>query len=186
MTKYKTRNNSPGSLTKYVVYALALPAMYFAMTPEITGNFTEGQARGFRVAAVKLIKDAKGAEGSDYMAYSLLQIQSGKVDLTSVSFLLPQDVVNVFPNSGDENRAIVLERHPDSQLIEYRFGNTHSSTSRYRAFKDRIEPVSYRITMGMGLLFGAIILLIPVWIVSAVINAIWNAVASRKKSSDAA
>ena len=181
MTKDKAK-----TLTKYVVYAVALPAMYFAMTPEITGNFTESQARGFRIAAVKLIKDAKDPKGAEYMAYSLAQLQSGKVDLTSVSFLLPQDVTNIFPDIGDTNKATVLERHPDWQLIEYQFGNTHSSTSRYRAFKDRIEPVSYRITMGMGLLFGAIVLLIPVWIVSALINAIWNAIAGRKKSSDAA
>lgn len=186
MTNSRTKDRSPGSLTKYVVYALALPAMYFVVTPEFTGNFTESQARHFRVAAVKLIKDAKGAEGSDYRAYSLLQLQSEKVDLASVSFLLPQDVVNVFPDSGDLNRATVLERHSDWQLIEYHFGNTHDSVSRYRAFKDRIEPVSYRVTGGVGLIFGAIVLLVPVWIVSAVINWIWNEVAGRKKSSDVA
>ncbi|MSQ53031.1 MAG: hypothetical protein EXR28_14215 [Betaproteobacteria bacterium] len=181
MAKQATIDRSPGSLTKYVVYALALPVMYFAMTPEITGNFNEGQARGFRVAAVKQIKDANGAAATDYFAYTLLQIQSGKIDMASVSFLLPQNIVNVFPDSGDENSATVLERHLDWQLIEYRFGNSYSSTSRYRAFKDRVEPVSYRITMGIGLFFGAIFLLIPVWIVSAAINAIWNAVTRRNE-----
>jgi hypothetical protein len=186
VTKDKAQNRSPGSLTKYVVYAVALPVMYLAMTPKITGNFTENEARGFRIAAVKSMKDAKDAKGAEYIAYSLAQIQSGKVDLQAVSFLLPQDVTNVYPDSGDTNEATVLERHSDWQLVEYRFGNSHSSTSQYRAFKDRIEPVSYRITMHMGLLFGAILLLVPAWIVAALVNAIWNAIAGRKKSSDAA
>lgn len=186
MTKDKTEDRCPGSRTQYVVYAVALPAMYFAMTPETTGNFSEAQARGFRVAAVRLIKDDKGVKGPDYVALSLAQLQSGAVDLATVTFLLPEDVVDVFPDSGDLNRATVLERHPDRQLVEYRFGNTYDSTSRYLAFRDRIEPVSYRITMGPGLLMGAIVLVLPVWIVSILVNAIWNAIAGRKNSSDAA
>ena len=185
MTTTTTKDRSPGSLTKFVVYAVALPAMYFFMTPTVTGNFTEGHARGFRVAAARQIEDAKGVKSVGYISYSLAQVQSGDIDLTSVSFLLPQEVTNIHPDSGDMNEATVLERHPDWQLIEYRFGNTHNSTSLYRAFKDRIEPLSYRMTMHFGLFVGAIVLLIPVWIVSALINAIWNAIAGRKKSSDA-
>jgi hypothetical protein len=183
--KERTKS-SPGHLTHFVVYVVALTAMYFASTPEVTEHFTEGQERDFHVAAIKLIKDANGVEGPVYMAYSLQLLKSGKVDLASVSFLLPQDAVNVFPDSGDINKATVLERHSDWQLIEYQFGNSHDSISRYRAFKDRIEPVSYRMTMNVGLFLGAIVLLIPVWIVSAVINAVWKAVTGRRKSGDKA
>lgn len=163
------------------MYALALTAVYFASTPEVTGNFTEREGRDFHVAAVRLTKDANDA---NYVAYSLAHLDAGKVDLASVSFLLPEDVINI--TGGDLHKVTVLERHPDWQLIEYHYGNTHDSISRYRAFKDRIEPISYRITMHIGLFFGAIVLLIPAWIVSALINRIWNAVAGRKQSSDVA
>jgi len=181
VTDDKPKRSFPGHLTGLVVYAAALIALYFQSTPEVTGSFTEKQQRDFHVAAVRLGKDAND---TSYAAYSLAQVKAGKVDLASMSFLLPRDVIDI--PGGDLHKVTVVERHPDWQLVEYRYGNTHDSISRYRAFKDRIEPVSYRITMHMGLAFGAIVLLIPAWIVSAVVNAIWNAVARRKKSSDAA
>ena len=53
MTKGTTKRNSPGSKTHFVVYAAALTALYFWSTPEITGNFTQSQERGFYVAAVR-------------------------------------------------------------------------------------------------------------------------------------
>lgn len=175
--------SSPGRLTHFVVYAVALTVMYFARTPEITGNFTENQASHFHVAAVRL--KAEPNKGG-YAAYSLAQLNSGKVDLASLSFLLPQDVIasDALGIVGhDTHRVRVLERHPDWQLVEYQYGNTHDSVSRYRAFKDRIEPVSYRVTMHMGLMLAAIVLLFPAWIVGAIINAIWNAIARRRTSN---
>lgn len=178
MTNGKTKGNSPGALTHVVVYAIAFTAMYLAITPEVTGSFTESQARGFRVATVSLKETAPEEK---YAAYSLaaLRAQPRTIDLSSKSFLLPQDVTNIFPDSGDTNKVTVLERHQDWQLVEYQFGNTHNSVSRYRAFKDRIEPVSFRVTMGPGIMLYAIVLLIPAWIVSALINAVWNAAAGR-------
>ena len=179
MAEDKKKDRSPGNLTQFVVYGVMLTAMYFASTPEITGNLTERQEQDFHVAAVRL---KKGADDSKIVVYSLYLLKAGKVDLASVSFLLPQDVVDI--PGGDTNEATVLERHPDWQLVEYHFGNTHNSVSRYRAFKDRIEPVSYRVTMHFGIFVSAIVLVIPALIVAAVINAIWNKVARRKKTPD--
>ncbi len=181
VAKTGTKGSSPGSLTHVVVYAIAFWAMYLAITPVVTGNYTENQARGFRVAAVSLNETEPEKK---YSVYSLadLRAQPRTIDLSSKSFLLSQDVTNLFPDTGDTNRVTVLERHPDWQLVEYQFGNTHNSVSKYRAFKDHIEPVSYRVTMGPTLMIYAIFLLVPVWIVSAVINAIWSAVARRRKS----
>ena len=183
MKKDKTKGNSPGYLTHLVVYAVAVTAMYFVSTPEVTGNFTERQERDFHVAAVKLTKDATDAT---YVAFSLAQLKTGKVDLASVSFLLPEGDIKINVQGADLHKVTVLERHPDWQLVRYDYGNTHDSTSRYRAFKDRIEPVSYRITMDMGLFVSAIVLLIPASIVSALFNAIWRAIARRKKAVDVA
>src|SRR5438552_455272 len=141
-TEEKTKGSSPGYLTYLVVYVVMVTAMYFASTPEVTGNFTERQERDFHIAAVSLTKAAKD---TSYVAFSLAQFKTGKVDLASVSFLLPQGDIKI--DVPGLHKVTVLERHPDWQLVEYHYGNTHDSISRYRAFKDRIEPVSYRITM---------------------------------------
>jgi hypothetical protein len=153
--------------------------MYFTSTPEVVGNFSEREERDFHVAAVRL---KMGANESKFVGYSLSYINSGKVDLASVSFLLPEESIDI--PGGDIHTVTILEHHPDWQLVEYRYGNTHDSVSRYRAFKGRIEPVSYRITMHPGVVFWALVLLIPAWLIGALINAVWNALA-RRRTSDA-
>ena len=178
----KANGSSPGWLTHLVVYVVAVTAMYFGSTPEVTGDFSERQERDFHIAAVKRKKDANDA---DYVAVTLAALKAGKVDSASMSFLLPQDVVDISPG-GDLHKVTVLERHPDWQLVKYNYGNTHDSVSRYRAFKDHIEPVSYRLTMDMGLFFSAIALLIPASLVSVLINAIWRLVARKKKAPNVA
>lgn len=183
MTEDKTKKNSPGCLTNVVVYAIMLTAMYFAITPQVTGNFTENEASDFHVVAIRL---KKGANDSNYVPYSLARLMVEKVDSVSVSFLLPEDIIYIDDFGSDLHKVTVLEHYPDSQLIEYHYGNTHHSISTYRAFKDRIEPISYRVTMHPGILFGAIVLLIPARIVSTLINAIWSAVVRKKKSPNAA
>ena len=183
MEPNKTKGDSPGCLTHVVLYAVAVVPMYFASTPEVTGNFHVGQQRDFHIAAVTQTKDANDAT---VVPLSLAYLKTGKVDLASVSFLLPPGDIKVQDTGHDLHKVTVLERHQDWQLVEYHFGNSHDSISRYRAFKDRIEPVSYRNTMHMGLFVGAIILLVPVAIISFLINAIWKAVARRRKASDVA
>jgi hypothetical protein len=180
--KEKPHDRSPGGLTHLAVYIVAASALYFGSTPEVTGNFTERQENDFHIAAVRI---GKGALDADYSVVTLAQIKAQKVDVAAFTFLLPQDVVDLHPG-GDLHKATVLERHPDWQLVKYDYGNTHDSVSKYRAFKDRIEPVSYRQTMDMGMMFSAILLLIPVSLVSALINAIWRLVARRRGGANPA
>ena len=175
-----TKRRSPVFVTQLVVYAVMLVAMYFISTPEVTGTLTEGQERDFHVAAVNSTKDANP------VAVSLAQLKARTVDLSSTSFLLPEGNIKMNVQGGDLHMVTVLERHPGWQLVEYRYGNTHDSISRYRAFKDHIEPVSYRITMHPGLIFGAVVLLLPAWIVSALINVVWRRVVGRRKTPDVA
>ncbi len=182
-TKQKTKGRSPGRLTHLVVYVVAVTAMYFVRNPEVTGNYSEMQERDFRIAAVSLTKDATNAS---YASFSLAQLKTGKVDVGSLSFLLPQGDTKIHIPGSDSQTVTVLERHPDWQLVEFHYWNTHYTISRYRAFKDRIEPVSYRIAMDMLLLPAAIVLLIPSAIVSALINAIWKRVDRRRKTSEVA
>lgn len=176
----KMKADSPGCLTHIVLFVVAATVLYFVSTPEVTGSLTEGQERDFHVAAASVVKDGNASE---IVAVSLAQIKAGKVDLASVSFLLPQGDIKINAQS-DYHKVTVLERHADWQLVEYRFGNTHDSTSRYRAFRDRIEPISYRITADIGIFFSALVLLVLTTIVSAIINAAWRRVAGRKKAAN--
>jgi|SRR5579859_97695 len=168
---------SPGYVTHLVVYVLAVTVMYFVSTPEITGKLSDRQQRDFHVAAFS---------PSTNVAYpvSLAQLNDGKVDLGSVSFLAPPGDITVSASGHDLHKVTVLERHPDWQLVEYHYGNSHDSKSRYRAFKARIEPVSYRVTMDIGLFLSAVILVVPAWIVAALINAVWNRAARMTKRSE--
>jgi len=118
-TKEKTKGSSPGFLTHLLVYGVAVTAMYFASTPEVTGNFTERQERDFHIAAVSR---AKGAKEARYVGISLAQLKAGKVDLASVSFLLPPGDIKISIPSSDVHKVTVIERHPDWQLVEYYFG----------------------------------------------------------------
>lgn len=176
-TKKATRS-SAGTWVFLVVYAASVAWMYVASTPEITGSFSEREERTFRVAAVK----ASGASGQrEYVVYTLARLRQPGVDLSQISFLLPEKVVSI--PGGDLHRATVLEDHTSWQLIQYDFGNTHSSISRYRAFKDRIEPISYRVTFHPGIVISGFLLLIPALIAAALANWIGRAIASRRASS---
>ena len=180
VTQAKTNDHSPGRWTHFALYVAMVTIMYFASTPEIVGNLSESEERHFHVAAVRL---KQGANESKFVGYSLQYLKSGKVDLVSVSFLLPEGIIDI--PGGDIHTVTVLERHPDWQLVEYGYGNTHDSVSRYRAFKDRVEPVSYRITMHPGIFLWALILVIPAGLLGALFNAVWNA-ARRRRGFDAA
>jgi hypothetical protein len=157
-----------------------LTPLYLSSTREVTGSLDERQLRDFHVAALRA---AKGPEGPAYVAYSLAQLRAGKAEPAPVSFLLPPGNIRIQAAGHDLHEVSVLERHPDWQLVEYRYGNTHNSTSRYRAYRDRVEPVSYRLTMDMGLVFSAIVLLVPSSIAAALINFIWTAIARRRHPS---
>jgi hypothetical protein len=179
--KGKAKESSPGCLTHIVIYVMAVVTMYhLSKTPEVTERFTEAQERDFHVAAVKLTKDVSDDK---YIGLSLAYIKAGRIDLSSVTFLLPEGEIKVTIPGSDVNNVTVLERHPEWQLIQYYYGNSHDSISRYRAFKDRIEPVSYQPVMNIGLAFGAIVLVGPALLVSFLINGIWNRVARRKRTA---
>jgi hypothetical protein len=171
----KRKGRSPGFLTHLVLYAVAVTVLHMTATAEIKDNF-DRHARDFHIAALNLRKDTNEAR---FRTVALADLRAGKVDLASVSFLLPESKIEI--PSSDLHDVRVLERHPDWQLVEYRYGNTHDSTSRYRAFKDRIEPLTYRLTMDPGLFFSALLLILPVMLVAALINAFWRFVDRRRQ-----
>ena len=171
------KRNSPGLITFLVLYAAGLTAFYSTTTtlPEpTTANFTEAQERDFHIAAVPLRQKRATLA---IVVTSLAEIKAGEVDPAAIGFLLPEGHIDVQVPGHDLNQVTVLERHPDWQLVEYRFSNAHNSVSRYRAFTDHIEPVSYRSYAGAQALFPAIGLLIPAALLSWFINFVWRQVA---------
>jgi hypothetical protein len=92
----------------------------------------------------------------------------GTVDMGR-TFLLPHGGARI-PSAGDSYRFDVLEDHGSWQLVEVVFRNTHSSWSRYRAYADRVEPVSYRTDGSFSALLPMLVL-----IVAAFVLALWVA-----------
>jgi hypothetical protein len=180
--KEPREDKSPGRWTFLVVYVAMVGVMYAVSTPEIAGSsLTEREERYFFVV-VDQLKPANANER--YQAASLRWLKSSKPDPTTVNFLLPEGAIEIYQGEGhDLHSATVLERHPEWQLVEYKYANTHSSVSRYRAYRDRVEPVSFRYGFGVAHAFSGVILVIPALIVAALVNLVWNIIARARRGA---
>lgn len=152
-----------------LIYGSCLIVMYFATTPKQTRDFTGQTADEFTVAGVKT---SSKVEGGKYRVFNLERVNSGNLDLSDITFLLPQKSITIYV--GDVHSAQILEDHGEWQLVAFYYSNTRTSTSIYRAFQDRVEPVSYRITSSVGHFFGAIALLVPALLLSLAGTVILN------------
>ena len=170
-----TESNSPKSQPKtsggrifIVVYLLCLIGMYFISTPKETKDF-KGVAKGFII--VGFVK-TKSPENPEYKIFSLAALRSGNVDLSDITFLLPEKAIT--SDVGDIHPAKILEDHGEWQLVKINYSYTRMSTSIYRAYKDRIEPVSWKLKFSLGIFLSAIILFLPAFIVSIIIRDFLN------------
>jgi hypothetical protein len=75
----------------------------------------------------------------------------------------------------------VLEDHGDWQLVEYYHGNTAEVISRYRAFRDRIEPISFRVIADVGIAFVAMAMILPAMLLANLINRVQRWVRRRTR-----
>jgi hypothetical protein len=166
----KSQPKTPGCLIFIVVYLLCLIGMYFTTNqPEETKDFTGRVAREFSIAGI--IK-TDSPQSRKYKVFSLEALNSGKIDLSDITFLLPEKAITI--DVGDIHHATILEDHVEWQLVAFNYSNTRTSTSTYRAYKDRIEPVAYKLTSQAGQAFAAIILVVPALILSMIIRAVLN------------
>ena len=83
------------------------------------------------------------------------QVPALKASGRKFTFLLTEKSGQL-PSQGDFYNYEVLEDRKTSQIIEVRYGNTHTSWSRYEAYEDRIVPLSYRTD-------GSILSLVPIF-----------------------
>ena len=173
-TDRKGRWISWGCMTFIVIYGSCLIVMYFATTRKQTEDFTGRTAHEFTVAG---IMTSNLVEEGSYRVFNLEHLNSGKIDLTDITFLLPQKSITIYV--GDIHSAEILEDNGEWQLVAFYYSNTRTSTSIYRAYQDRIEPVSYRLTSSVGHMFGAMTLLVPALVLSLIVTAILNWRANR-------
>ena len=144
----------------FVAFYLPLAGLvYFAATPEETRDFTQ-VAKQFRVMAMR-----------DGKPVSMTLAEVSKPG-PGVSFLLPRRVVEL--PGGDLHKATVLESQPDRQLVQYDYGNSIDSISRYRAFRDRVEPVFHRVTAYPALVISLAVVLLPAWLLALAVNWLWG------------
>lgn len=165
-------------MTFVVVYGLCLLVMYITSTPEQTQDFTGRTAHEFTVAA---FVTSNANEEDNYRVFNLERLNAGGLDFTNLTFLLPQKSITLYV--GDIHSAEILEDHGEWQLVAFYYSNTRTSTSIYRAYRDRIEPVSYTLTSSVGHVFGAVFLLVPALVLSLIVTAIFNWHTRRRRAT---
>ena len=134
--------------------------------PLITEDFSEQTSRSFSVAII----EASNA-GYEYGRRTLEVIRERDPELHSFSYLLPEQQITI--TVGDIHHATIIEDHGDWQLIEFNYSNTYIATSIYRAYEDRIEPVSYQMTSSVGdamLAMAITIVAVLLYLIGVLIN----------------
>ena len=164
------RRRGVGSLAFLAVYTLALVAMFLATSPpERSGADLAGLRNRFNVALVLAAEDGGAPR---YRGTTLAGLDEPGGRPAGATFLLSEPRIDV--EQRDIHRAVVVEDHGVWQLLEYHYSNTITSTSRYRAWADRVEPVAYRVTSHVGQAMYAMFLLVPAYGLSVLLAWWWR------------
>lgn len=178
--EHRNKRSSRGVFIFIAVYGVSLVALFVLSTPTETDDFTGPAAGHFTVAGIVAGGDAIE---QPYRVFSLARLNSGDLDLDGVSFLLPKPKITI--NVGDIHRAQILEDHGDWQLVQFNYSNTRTSTSVYRAYADRIEPVSYRLTSSPMHMFAVMLLFAVSLVITGIITGILKLRARRTQQTQA-
>jgi len=138
------KKHKVGCLVPLGIYVAVLIVGYWVTRPPlITDDFSEPISRSFSVA---IVEDT--GSGFRFGRRTLETTLERDPALPSLRYLLPHDEITI--DVGDFHYALILEDHGDWQLVEYDYSNTYMATSIYRAYDNRIEPVSYQVTASVG------------------------------------
>ena len=163
--KARNRRRRVGCLLPLLFYVLLLvPGYYLALPAPVTEDFTGRNAHLFYIAATT-------GEGK-YSTYSLEDLRSEDASERALTFLLNADQITI--EQGDIHHASVLEQHDDWQLVKFNYSNSHTSSSVYRAYTDRVEPVRYQMTSNVGHAMLMLALVIPAYLFAALYNFVRN------------
>lgn len=160
-----------GCLIPLGLYIAVLVIGFYATRPPlITEDFSGHVARSFWVATVR-----EADSGFEYGSVRLETILKREPALPSFRYLLPEQRITIYV--GDIHHASIIEDHGDWQLIEFNYSNTYMATSIYRAYADRVEPVSYQLESSVtdalvAMLFTAFA--VALYLLVALINFIRN------------
>lgn len=157
-----------------MLYCVSLALAYLLMRqPPVTGEFPEKVARRFNV-----LQTTGSSTDPSHRSISLSALRKQNPPAGNVRYRL--QVTELRLEESDISRVRVLEHHQDWQLIEFHYANTHTSISVYRAFDDRIEPLSFQITSHVGMGFAAVALFFVVGVLSLIIGTVWRWRARRR------
>ena len=134
---------------------------------EAFGDFGGQAARTFSVAVV-----IEEQDGFEYLRTTLETINSRHPELPPERYLLPVPEIRM----SYENFYVVkvLEDHGDWQLIEFNYSNTYDSTSIYKAYTGRVEPVYFQINSHVGQVMLAVPLALVIYVLAVLITFIRN------------
>ncbi|MDX2314918.1 MAG: hypothetical protein QNL90_12705 [Gammaproteobacteria bacterium] len=168
LTKTRFWKHRTGCLLPLALFIVAATAMYFVTRPPaVTSDFKEQIASTFSVAVV-----IEKQSGFEYVRTTLETINSRPPELPPARYLLPEPEVRM----DYENLYVVkvIEDHGDWQLIEFSYANTYDSTSIYKAYSDRVEPVYFRINSHVGQVMLALPLALVIYVLAVLIAFIRN------------
>lgn len=168
-----------GCLVPLGLYIAVLVVGFFVTRPPlITGSFPDNVARNFSIAIVE-----EDTDGVVYGRRTLESVLEGNAELRPYRYLLPEREITV--DVGDIHHATVLEDNGESQLIEFNYSNTYMATSIYRAYEDRVEPVSYQVTASVGdamMLMALTVVAVLLYSLAQLVNFIRNRRARKNTS----
>ncbi len=142
------KKHRSGCLIPLGLYVALLGVGFFATrAPMITDHFDDSVASRFYVATVE-----ETAAGFEYGSLRLNSVRERDPRRPALRFLLPEPEITI--DVGDIHHASVIEDHNEWQLIEFNYSNTYTATSIYRAYADRIEPVSFQMISSVGDVFA--------------------------------
>lgn len=157
-----------GCLVPLGIYVgLIVIGFFLTRPPLVTGDFSNVASRRFSIATVEQVDGQH-----QYGRQTLESVLERNPASPSFGFLLPEEGVVI--DTGDIHRANVIEDHGDWQLIEFFYSNSHTSRSTYRAYADRIEPVSYQMTSSIGDVVMVVVLAVPAYLLALTITFIRN------------
>jgi len=177
--KKKFWKHRTGCLLPLALYIAAAAAMYFVTRPPaVTSDFDGQVASTFSVAVV-----IEKQDGFEYARTTLETINARQPELPPERYLLPEPEIRT--NSKYFYVIKILEDHGDWQLIEFNYSNTYNSTSIYKAYPDRVEPVYFRINSHVGQAMLALPLALVVYLFAVLIAFIRNLRARRTDVEEA-
>jgi len=165
-----SRKYRSGCLVPLGIYiGLIVIGFFVTRPPLITGDFSGNIAGRFSIA---ITDEVDGQE--TYQRRTLEWVLEHISELPEPGFLLAERKIII--DNGDIQRVAVLEEHDDWQLIKFSYSNGYTSTSIYRAYTGRVEPVSYQMTSSFADVIMIFVLVLPAYLLA------WIATFFRNKS----